>query len=202
MSFSRNLVSPVPTLWVSATDNILSLQFNGQIVGYVYSSKFLHNNEYRSSKANCFYHGFLKLIADAFNRIELVRNTQTLLGHKLYNPQSKLELQFVNSSLHQLPVSSLSHVIYVRSMPQIGTYTFCLVLGTREEKSASEGEDWYKPIANLLKKISRCCQGNQAQEDSGQWRHAANQDKHGSIVQSRTSIKTELTNTSSKVSFS
>ena len=81
-------------------------------------------------------------------------------------------------------------------------YTFCLVLGTREEKSASEANDWYKPIANLLKKLCRCCQGYQTREESDRWRHESNRAaKRGSIVESRTSIKTELANSSSKVRF-
>ena len=45
--------------------------------------------------------------------------------------------------------------------------------GTREGKSVSEGDDWYKYFKKWLKKLCACCG---KQEESGQLKYANNQE--------------------------
>jgi len=106
--------------------------------------------------------------------------------------------------LHPNEFTCLFHGMwYVLCLPSgnvlLTIYSLCNVTdrswGTREAKSASQEEDWYKPIANFLMKICKCCQRQQTREE----RHTESKAKRGSIVESRTSIKAEITNSSNKV---
>ena len=72
-------------------------------------------------------------------------------------------------------------------------------LGTREGKStSSDGDDWYRPFWNCLKRVCKCCQ---YQEESEQIRPKHHGTKDGSIIEGRTNITVELSNSSSKVLF-
>ncbi|PFX22865.1 Ankyrin repeat and sterile alpha motif domain-containing protein 1B [Stylophora pistillata] len=69
--------------------------------------------------------------------------------------------------------------------------------GTREGKSTSSGgDDWYKPFWNCLKRVCKCCQ---SQEESvlTQPKHHGN--KRASIIEGRTNITVELSNSSNKL---
>ena len=114
------------------------------------------------------------------------------LFHRFIIKHSTSEAYFTFNRNFVLSVLQLAQKLLLRSHYT----TQFTTLGTREGKSTvADGDDWYKPFRNCLKKVCKCCQG---QEESEQFR-LSHQGKRGSIIEGRTNITVELSNSSSKV---